>query len=82
MIVKTRYRDIAFEEAVKCTPQLNTLDMADVWIQSQGQTIEIETPCLPDKSPFSFFVCGGPFYKVVGVPLPYVVCPHIAEIGD
>ena len=82
-IVQTRYKDIPFEEAAKCsTPRGILANSRDVWEQQlRGKPLLIETP--PIATPqIEYACCGGPFYQVAGVEQRYMACVHIAEIGD
>ena len=84
MDIVTKYRDIPFEEAVKCSPKENSHYVAAFWESNmRGKMLVIETPAngVSDGA-----ICEGPFFRVLnrcalrGGKL--VACPHIAEIGD
>lgn len=88
-ILKTRYRDIPFEEAVKCaTPEgLEYCRNAGVnWDQQQRRKpVSVLYP--PITTPqWKYARCGGPFYRVLKPDGTrdgeFMVCVHIAEIGD
>jgi len=78
MIISTRYRDIPYEEAIKCAkPPLGGVGR-DQWEKEyRGKPLKIETPAVDKHEKWA---CSGPFYSVAGEWSS--VCPHIAEIGD
>lgn len=83
MIVETRYRDIPYEEARKCyqggvVPKGGG-DGKRPWKVLRGQPVSIIVPATNSHRPE--IVCGGPFFLLADDDR-YVVCPHIAEIGD
>lgn len=87
MIIETRYRDVPFQEAIKCAPRLSGVDSAD-WEDLRGKPVRVIVPGRP-RSIGSYFECEGPFFTVDSGPfirngelVRYTVCPHIAEIGD
>lgn len=82
VIVRTRYRDIPFEEYLRCEPGSTR---PDLWEAKRGQPIEIIVPA--SARPSRRWVCEGPyFYRADGAVgihgYRLAVCPHIAEIGD
>ncbi len=79
MIVKTRYRDIPFEEVVDGFSE-NERELArDKWDSMRGQPVAFKTPADPGEREGG---CGGPYFKNTANVWPLYVCPHIAEIGD
>ena len=82
MIIRTRYRDVPWEEVKNCYPPVPP-GYEDFWEKCRGREIEILSGPIPISDIQSpEYGCGGPYY---GVPTPsggFVVCPHIAEIGD
>ena len=85
-IIKTRYRDVPWEERghggdLRSTEQ----EARELWNKFRGKNVSFLTPPLK-KSPH--YPCEGPHYRVTGLDLMpkygqfWVVCPHIAEIGD
>lgn len=81
MILKTRYRDIPFEEALKCAAPGSPDWTRERWEFWKGRTFSVIAPPCDPRRALGVFSCEGPFY--VGVDHPeYAVCPHIAEIGD
>lgn len=84
MIIRTRYRDVPWEEVAPCmAPRM--LDGADRWHKWRGKPMQIQTPAM-NRIPEKGDSCKGPYYLVTdcvgkdGAVL--AVCPHIAEIGD
>lgn len=78
MIVKTRYRDISWEEVAKLHPMM-TPGGVEEWNNTRNREIVIETESRYKGE------CGSPTYDVVNPPLPdcaMYACEHIAEIGD
>ena len=80
MIVRTRYRDIPFSEAVKCARVIGPEDRIHWERDMRGKPVHIVTPPLPYNSN-ERIKCGSALYAVADSPL-LAVCPHIAEIGD
>lgn len=87
--VKTRYRDISFEEIQKeCTAQCPSID----WTSLRGKEVVIEIPHLSYDSIVEPGNCTGPFYGVLkdgryvdcpcGCDYWFAACPHLVEIGD
>ncbi len=77
VIIRTRYRDIPFEEARKCFYGKNGSRVTESeWDATyRGTPLRIHVPSQDASGP-----CSGPFFSAVdGVGF---VCPHIAEIGD
>lgn len=82
--VQTRFRDIPFEEAVKChSAKTRKYASPEGWAQLRGQPILIETPGR-GKDRSITFLCNGPFYRtqLVGKAGEIWVCLHVAEVGD
>lgn len=85
MVIQTRYRDIPFEEAVKCQPISATEpDAQSVWAKLRGGAVQIEVPA---NAPRGLCVCGGPFFWIYPDTrnkegYRFMACPHIADIGD
>lgn len=87
-IIKTRYRDVEFEELCRCKDIPASATYSGIppkiqWANFKGMPIEITTPPLPPArvDDVALNLCEGPFYHVVGT-INRCVCPHIAEIGD
>lgn len=80
-IIKTKYRDIPWEEVCKClTDTYAAKYSAEKWdAQLRGKPLDVESEPYPERQ-WENFCCGGPFHwagsKRSGV------CVHIAEIGD
>lgn len=86
MIVKTRYRKIAWEEFLAhldATGQAIVLGDPETWFspQERQEEIAIETPPITKAQCGATATCQGPFYRIVGFP-GATVCNHVAEIGD
>jgi hypothetical protein len=82
-IIRTRYRDVPFEEVLKCASKYHPRfpDERLWWESHRARSVEIVTPAFRSgKWPRSKYACEGPFYAVA--ESAYAVCPHIAEIGD
>lgn len=80
-ILKTRWRDIPFEEIDKKHFSLNgplTLEeIKDKWNDDRGKELEIYlSPIIPEEA-----WCDQPSYQRVDKPY-WVVCPCLVEIGD
>lgn len=89
MIVETRYRDISAQEMLKCVSPLAIKKRKDPNYKTgptefkAGDTILIETPGVTRADiNTQNLSCQGPFYFIANTQRRYVVCPHIAEIGD
>lgn len=87
MIVRTKYRDIPFEQVLKCVIRCNTTGNRTAWEKKmRGAPIVIQTPQVSDEvaaAQREMFVCGGPFFMdVTNNARNAAVCVHIAEIGD
>ncbi len=84
MIIKTRYRDIPFEEAIKCSSR-HVEEARPWWEARRGKIVTID---VSEPTHGGSRVCGGPFFNIVGdldfegSSRKISVCPHIAEIGD
>ena len=80
MIVKTRYREIPFEEAIQC----HVMDSEDFcrqqWAKWRGQPVAIFTPALTAEERPLRARCDGPFFSKTDRETS--VCPHLAELGD
>lgn len=89
MILTTRYKDIPYEEAIKCAvPGTLQPDSRDKLEKSRGRVIQVETPPIATRQ-YLYARCEGPFYKVFpprqskSHPECYLmVCVHLTEIGD
>ncbi len=83
MIVKTRYRDISFEEATKCCTKAGLrLVRREDWEAVRGQPLEIITPPVKERQ-WKYIKCGAPFYRTAHCDDDSKgVCEHVAEIGD
>ena len=89
MIIKTRYRDIPWEEAVKCyrldsggypVDKVPHEQQIQNWDKKwRNKQIIIIAPALSEPQ-YKHVRCRGPFYQVADSR--NIVCPHIAEIGD
>lgn len=79
-IITTRFRDIAFEEVLKCAPT-TSLTREEWESEMRGRPVRIETPAYGPPDSDSRIICGGPLYAYPGL-YRRGVCPHIAEIGD
>jgi len=82
MNITVRYRDIPWEEAKKCATERHYISdkTPGNWEANyRSKPVVIRTPGSTRR--YSWIACGGPFFDVVGKPT-FVVCPHIAEIGD
>lgn len=78
MIVKTRYRDVPWEEIAAIHAPKMPQDSLDWESEMRGKPVMIRTPALPDDDG-----CGGPWFRIVDGPTKALwVCPHLAEIGD
>lgn len=82
-IITTKYRDIPWEEAKKCSRIVNDAKAGKAWeARFRGKPVEITVPALsvPFDGPM---ICGGPFFlRKSADNSTNIVCPHIAEIGD
>ncbi len=79
MTIKTRYRDIPWEEMIPCVINPRT-DMRGEWERRRGKPVELRVPaCAGHAHPYQS--CKGPFFLVVAGGKG-CVCPHIVEIGD
>lgn len=76
--ITTRYRDIPFEEALKCAPNTNESGAREIW-EEQLRGHEVIFYPLTRHEHNSYFTCEGPFFKTANGGS---CCPHIAEIGD
>lgn len=83
MIITTRYRDIPWEEARKCSHVINDAKAGKAWeARFRGKPVDIAVPAIqtPLGAPM---ICGGPFFlRQSADNSANIVCPHIAEIGD
>lgn len=89
MIVKTRYRDIPWEEARKCY-RLSSRNRrvypegrgtSESWERAmRGKPVSIIVPARTDHQ-YKYVRCEGPFFTLADSDNK-MVCPHIAEIGD
>lgn len=82
-IAKTRWRDIPFEQAMKCGPQnLSVHELqegAEAWEKSRGTEIEVILPALT-MEPYPKY-CDGPFYRSAINP-NQCACAHVVQLGD
>ncbi len=80
MIIKTRYRDIPWEEVKECFKVKELRPEAERNWESvlRGKDIHVVAPGVLGGN--GQWACDGPFYWISGQS--YGVCPHIAEIGD
>lgn len=82
MTVKTRYRDIPWEEAVQCSPNLTRERWDKVY---RGQTVNVTGGPEPPEEFKKFTNCQGPWWRTNRMNTDghvAAICPHIAEIGD
>lgn len=77
-VIQTRYRDIPFEEAAKWQGNVNP-EYREIW-ETQMRGKEILISAIPTDS--YICKCCAVYFPVLGKARPYLVCPHIAEIGD
>lgn len=77
MIIETRYRDIPFEEAIRCHDHTDLKLCRKQWKQWRGKPVRILVPAIT-RPPMAR--CVGPFFAKEDKTNS--VCPHIAEIGD
>lgn len=84
MIVTTRYRDVDFEEVLKCvkgdTPQNRA-----AWAKMCGQPVRITAPPVSEAiaaAQYLVWKCRGPFYLTPALGPNSAICVHLAEIGD
>ena len=76
MIIKTRYRDVPWEEILPYHGGVGV----NRWDELRGMEISIECIAQPPKD---VGICKGPVFKIVEGPVvPAVACSHLAEIGD
>lgn len=84
MRILTRYRDLPFSEVRSCAiPAVINAESERGWEEKQrGKPIEFLSGPVPKNETNA---CDGPFYLTTK-PHPksgfYLLCPHIAEIGD
>lgn len=78
-ILKTKWRDIPFEEIPKdhYDPSVSAEEAKSVWNERKGTPIEIYIPSVEPRIKF----CSQPQYYRVDRPF-LCVCPHLVEIGD
>lgn len=84
MIIKTRYRDLPFEQILKCLTAegVSIVDNARnraIWESFRGGPVSIITPAIKPNG--DCIRCDGPHFRIYQMSHS-VVCPHIAEIGD
>ena len=80
MIIRTRYRDVPFEEIQKIFgPDI----IRSNWERLRGTEVEIITPG-HEVSPINEFTCGCKWIYSKAHPTRKngAVCPCVAEIGD
>lgn len=77
MIIRTRYRDVPFEGAIKCETEPAD-DAREQWDAVRGKPLLLLTPACTNNDHGTS--CHGPFYERVDGR--HCVCPHTAEIGD
>ena len=78
MILRTRYRDVPWEEIIRCYKMPFRAHLSkSQWEQLRGKPVQVITP---HESAVGF-KCEGPFYRIANEG-GNSVCPHIAEIGD
>lgn len=78
MNIKTRFRDLSFDQLIAQYPKSDP-DMRDKWDQYRGKPIVIKTPHVDGTC--GRLACDGPFYETVGPDIG-LVCPCVVEIGD
>lgn len=86
MVIKTRYRDIPWEEVCICFNEDDGVTVAK-WSHMRGAALTVCIPALNEEDYEINGNCEGPFFNVepkrlLGDGFRYCVCPHIAEIGD
>lgn len=86
MIVKTRYRDIPWEEVIKCIVGPADPATRKWWEGRRGADVAIEAPAASNITREDW-ACDGPWFDIVSERhclrgTPIAACPHIAEIGD
>lgn len=80
MIVTTRWRDISYEEAMKCTvPPINHERGSRFWDAHRGKLVDIQTPACDGTH--DLYACLGPFFQLARTP-QICVCAHQIEVGD
>lgn len=86
-VIKTRYRDLPWQEVKECALPEHALDRErSAWQAMRGEPVSFVAPALAYRP--RGFQCSGPFFDVYPSTLAAdgrakrVVCPHIAEIGD
>lgn len=85
MIIHTRYRDIPWEEAIKCWSHNEPGDR-ELWeSHRRNRPVSIGVPAIATTARYPF-ICEGPFFSTTLTPRDpsriVVCCPHIAVIGD
>lgn len=76
MIITTRYRDIPIEKVRECFPEASPKQ----WLKRRGKPVEIVAPHNNHTRDPCVLCRQEPHYNVAHSI--FVVCPHIAEIGD
>lgn len=78
MIVRTRFRDIPWEEIDRaCVPDDEPVDRGK-WDRLRGTPVAIRTPPVPAAANFK---CNGPFYQLAADE-DSAVCLHLVDLGD
>ena len=88
MIISVQYKDISYEEVIKCMTEAGkVLADPEAWNNIRNTFVQIETPLNPDiQNQRIYLSCKGPFYIICNSSKKYkgqdLVCPHVAIIGD
>ena len=84
-IIKTRYRDVPWEEVKNCFIDRDDEGCHEYWENNiRAKDLQVISP--PVDPIRNYGGCQGPHYEITG-KTDYgfdkiTVCPHIAEIGD
>lgn len=85
MIVTVHYKDVAFEEVLKCAPSSNTERNRAKWEEMRGKEVKIILPMATKEVAevqYATFVCGGPFYYRATGGLNDAVCEHLVDMEE
>lgn len=78
------YKDIDFEEVLKCTSYSDTPSNRLRWEAMRGKLVQIKLPMVSEavrKVQFKTFTCGGPFYYRSNENPMDAVCEHLIDWG-
>lgn len=84
MIATVHYKDIDFEEVLKCAPSTDTERNLAKWEEMRGKEVKIILPMASKEvteAQYRTFTCGGPFYYRATGGRNDAICEHLIDWG-